>query len=170
LARIDGPSFQTCIDVATASEIQTSGIPFAVQMPHMFGKVRPKNASKVNPHLLDAVITEAGKYMGTLNLPNKFYVKLVGVGDYDKTKGGNSFELRDRKNNPAMFWERAEKLQGILSLGDCFSMYGTPSRHIEDNGENKTVFRSIEIVENTGCSNPVAKSMDKTGLFGGTPK
>ena len=105
--------------------------------------------------------------MGVLDVVNKFFMKLVRVGNYEKEYGGNCFELCDRNNNIGFFYEKPEKLRNVLMLGDCFSMYATPMRHSVDlNGEKHTVFRTVEIIENKGpARNIPPASNDVTGLF-----
>jgi len=167
VGNLDGAMIQACVEVAKSDEIAPIAFPVAVQIIHAYSKLRPRAKTAEDPKKLDAVITPPGEFFGQRDVPNRFFVKLVSVGDYDKGKGGNLFEVRDRFANIGFFYERPDKLKGSILLGDCVAIYAIPARHaVADSGEKHTVFRCVEIIENKGPSPGDAASYnDKTGMF-----
>ena len=166
MKREDATLFQACIDIAAQTTVTPVNVAFAVSMPNVYGKLK-KEAPPVLLDIEDAVISAPDSFMGVRDVPNRFFVKLVHVGAYDKEFGGNCFELRDRNNNVGFFYEKAEKLRQVFYLGDCFSIYAKPMRHVVAvDGTKQTVFRTVEIVENKGPARSIPDpSEDVTGMF-----
>jgi len=166
MERSDAASFQTCIDVSGEVDVLPVSFPFAVQMPHVYSKLKPMTRNSIDPSKLDTVITKPGEYMGKLHTTDRFFVMLYAVGDYDASKGGNVFQVRDRNHNIGFFYERPDKLRGEIFLGDCFVMIATPSRHAPtDDGEKHTVFRGANIIDNKGHNQVLPAANDLTGMF-----
>lgn len=150
--RMDGPEFQTCIDAVQDDEITTLTFPYAVLIPHLYSKLKPKlsKAPKLNPSSTVAKIIEPGEFMGTLNKAERFFVKLVFVGKEEPTKG-TLFKIVDRVGNIGFFIDRAEKFKGKFHLTDCFAIHATPARQEPDkeSGEKHTIFRNVEFIPGT---------------------
>ena len=146
MEREDATAFHTCMNAAQSDETSTVNFGYAVLMPHLYGKLKPKKARVLNPNQTEAKLIQPGEFMGTLNVQDRFFVKLVYVEKPDATKG-TLFELRDRNNNIGFFHDRAEKWENKIQLGDCFAMHATPARHTPaDNGEKHTIFRNVEFI------------------------
>jgi hypothetical protein len=149
MARADGPEFQTCIDAVKDDEINHLTFMYAVLIPHLYSKLKPKlsKAPKLNPNSTVAKIIDPGEFMGTLNKADRFFVKLVFVGPEYPTKG-TLFKVIDRSGNIGFFIDRAERFVNKIFLTDCFAMHATPSRHVPDEktGEKHTIFRNIELI------------------------
>lgn len=148
--RDDAAVFKTCIDVAKGGEIGPVEFPYAVMMPHLYGTLIPKEPKTLNVLTSEAKLIEPGNFMGKLNEPDRFFVKLVHIGKNDATKGGTLFELRDRSGNMGFFFDKPDKFAGTIRLGDCFAIHATPTRHTKaPTGEKHTIFRTVEIVMGT---------------------
>jgi hypothetical protein len=148
MARADGPEFQAAADAAKNAEVSTITFGTAVSMPHLYARLKPElsKAPKLNPNKTVAKIFTPGEFLGTLHKPERFFVKLVFVGRADNSKG-TLFKVLDRVGNIGFFYDRPEKFQGKVHLGDCFAMHATPSRHTPaENGEKHTIFRGIEFI------------------------
>ena len=104
----------------------------------------------MNPDKSEAKIIKPGEYMGILNTEERFFVKLVRVGETDATKGGTMFVVNDRSGNIGFFYDSATKWETQVQLGDCFAVHATPTRHAPaDNGEKHTIFRSVRLLKDT---------------------
>lgn len=146
----EGPMYQTCIDTAKADEITPLTFPYAVAMPNLYSKLKPQKPKTLNPAKSEAKIIKPGEFMGLLNQEDRFFVKLVRVGEHDATRGGTLFVVNDRSGNIGFFYEKPEKLVGKIQLGDCFAIHATPTRHAPaDNGEKHTIFRSVRLLLDT---------------------
>ena len=170
MKRKESSMIRSCIDVANQSaEVMPVAINFAVMMPAVKGTLNPKKVvEKIK--IADTVLVEPGNYLGEIDVRDRYFVKLVQVTAMNVEYGGNGFVLRDRNNNLAFFYEKAEKLKHHLYLGDCFSMYATPLRHdVAANGEKYTIFITVELIDNKGPGADVPDpSFDSTGLFSRT--
>lgn len=148
MARDDGPEFASCITVAQLNETTTLTVGNAVLMPHLYSRLKPQlsKAPKLDPNKTVAKIFTPGEFLGTINKPERFFVKLVFVGKADPTKG-TLFKVLDRVGNIAYFSDRETKFKGKVHLGDCFAIHATPSRHTPDkSGEKHTIFRGVELI------------------------
>lgn len=149
VSRTDGTEFQSCFDICNNEEITATSFPFAVLMPHLYGKLKPKQPKVLNPNETKAKIIQPGEFMGTINTPDRFFVKLVYVGRADASKG-TLFKVLDRNGNIGYFHDRAERFESHIVLGDCFHIHATPSRHTPSaNGEKHTIFRNVEFIVGT---------------------
>ena len=169
ITRMDGPEFQTCIDAVQDDEISQLSFMYAVLIPHLYSKLKPKlsKAPKLNPNSTVAKIIQPGEFMGTLNKQERFFVKLVFVGKEEPTKG-TLFKIMDRVGNIGFFLDRAEKFKGKFHLTDCFAIHATPSRHTPDekSGEKHTIFRGVEFIPGTvvpGKGTPDKSDDESTG-------
>jgi hypothetical protein len=162
----DGSLYQTCVNTAKSDEITPLTFPYAVTMPNLYSKLKPQKPKKLNPLKSEAKIIKPGEYMGVLNQEDRFFVKLMRVGDHDPTRGGTLFVVNDRSGNNGFFYEKPDKLEGVIQLGDCFAIHATPTRHsTADNGEKHTVFRSVQVLKDTIVPGkaPVDGNNDSTG-------
>lgn len=167
-AQKDGPMYKQCVEVARADEVTALNFGYAVAMPNLYSKLKPTTPKKLNPLKSEAKLIQAGEWMGKLNEEDRFFVKLVRVGDHDATRGGNSFVVTDRAGNVGFFYEKPDKLVGSIQLGDCFAMHATPMRHsVADNGEKHTIFRTVKILKDTIIPGKmqIDPANDKTGKF-----
>jgi hypothetical protein len=161
----DAPAYVACYDLANAGEIIALTAPIAVSMCYLYSKLRHNVTTAAAG---ESVATRPNTFMGKINVRDRFFVKLVRVGDF-KAGQGYCFEIHDRYSNKGFFYDRLERLEGQVYVGDCFAMYATPTRHaIADHGERHTIFRQVEIVENKGegeaplpYTDPL--ELDKTG-------
>jgi hypothetical protein len=150
LALPDGSVYKTCAEVAKSEELTTATFPFAVAMPNLYSKLKPPKPKKLNALNSQAKVIKPGNYMGKLNEEDRFFVKLVRVGANDPTRGGTLFEVHDRNGNVGFFYEKVEKLEGVIELGTCFAMHATPTRQTPTkDGEKHTVFRTVSIIKDT---------------------
>ena len=166
LKKEDGPMYQACIDVAKSEQVTALTLSFAVSMPHLYGKLKPKKQEKLNPLKTETKLTAPGEFLGTINKPDRFFMKLVHVGKHDKTRGGTLFELRDRFNNAGFFYDTPERYTNVFKLGDCFAFHGTPTKHLESaSGEKQTIFRNIDVIADTLVIGraKVDETQDETG-------
>ena len=146
----DGAMYQTCVDTAKADDITPITFPYAVVMPNLYSKLKPHKPKALNPLKSEAKIIAHGEFMGTLNQEDRFFVKLVRVGEHDMTRGGTMFVVNDRSGNVGFFYEKQDKLEGKIWLGDCFAMHAIPTRQTPaESGEKHTVFRSVKILPDT---------------------
>jgi len=165
----DSAQYNACIDVAQHDDTTSIAFTTAVQMAISYGTLRRlMEKLAVDPDKMDTLIAKPNDFIGTLNLPSRFFVKLVSVGEHDASKGGCVFQVHDRHSNIGFFYERPDRLKGKLILNDCFSMIGTPSRQTidQETGEKHTVFRSVQFVENKGPgTGKIPNTNDITGMF-----
>jgi hypothetical protein len=146
----DGPMYKTCIDTAKADEVTPLTFPYAVAMPNLYSHLKPQKPKILNPLKSEAKIIKPGEYMGILNAEDRFFVKLVRVGEHDATKGGIMFVVNDRSGNIGFFYDTSTKWETKVQLGDCFAMHATPTRHVPaENGEKHTIFRSVRLLADT---------------------
>jgi hypothetical protein len=149
----DGAMYQTCVKTVKADEVTPLTFPYVVAMPTLYAKLKPAKPKSLNPLKSEAKITKPDEYMGTLNVEDRFFVKLIKVGEHDATKGGTIFHVTDRNGNNGIFYELPTRLEGKIWLGDCFAMHATPTRfQLEPNGEKRTVFRTIKVLLDTVIS------------------
>lgn len=149
LARIDGPEIQTCIEAAIDDEVTTLTFGYVVLMPHLYGKLNPAKQLPLDPHISEARIINPGEFMGTLNVAEAFFVKLIYVSRPDASNG-TMFKVTDRSGNIAFIHDRVEKFQGKVKLGECFKIHATPARFTPAaNGEKHTVLRNVRLIEDT---------------------
>jgi hypothetical protein len=150
LALPDGAMYEVAVQTAKADEITPITFPYAVAMPNLYSKLKPQKPKALNPLKSEAKIIKPGEYMGALNQEDRFFVKLVRIGDHDPTRGGTQFVVHDRSGNIGFFYDKVDKLESKVWLGDCFAMHGTPSRQeTAENGEKHTIFRSIKVLLDT---------------------
>lgn len=162
----DGAMYKTCMDVAKKDEITSLNFNYAVAMPNLYSNLKPAKPKPLNPLKSEAKIIKSGEFMGTLNVEDRFFVKLVKVGDHDTTKGGTMFVVSDRSGNVGLFYEIPSKLEGKVWLGDCFAMHATPHRQQPTaEGEKQTVFRSVKPLLDTLVSGKqkIDPANDSTG-------
>lgn len=147
----DGALYATCITTAKSEEITPLTFPFAVAMPNLYSKLKPQKPKKLNDLKAgEAKIVPPGEFLGTLNQEERFFLKLMRVGAQDVTRGGYMFVVNDRSGNIGFFYEKLDKFEGIIQLGDCFAIHGTPMRHsLADNGEKHTIFRSVRLLKDS---------------------
>ena len=148
MARADAPEFQAAAEAAKDDNVNLITYMTAVLMPHLYARLKPElsKAPKLNPSKTVAKIFTPGEFLGTLHKPERFFVKLVFVGAPNPTKG-TLFKVLDRAGNIGFYYDRPEKFQNKVHLGDCFAMHATPSRHTPaENGEKHTIFRDIEFI------------------------
>lgn len=162
----DGAMYQTCVRTAKADEVTSLTWTYAVAMPTLYAKLKPAKPKPLNPLKSQAKIVKPGEFLGTLNVEDRFFVKLIKVGDHDATKGGMMFQVTDRNGNTGIFYDPQAKHEGKIWIGDCFAMHATPHRHqTESNGEKRTAFRSVKVLPDTiivGKTNS-DRSNDSTG-------
>lgn len=150
LAMPDGAMYKICLDTAKKDEIESLSFNYAVAMPNLYSNLKPAKPKMLNPLKSEAKLIKPGEFLGTLNVEDRFFVKLVKVGAVDATKGGTLFVVNDRSGNVGMFYDVPSKLEGKVWLGDCFAIHATPHRqHAEPNGEKQTLFRGIKIILDT---------------------
>jgi hypothetical protein len=162
----DGALYKMCSDVAKSEELTTATFPYAVAMPNLYSKLKPPKPKKLNALNSQAKVIKPGNFMGVLNQEDRFFVKLIRVGTHDATRGGTLFEVHDRSGNVGFFYEKPDKLEGVVQLGDCFAMHATPTRQTpSEQGEKHTVFRSVSVIKDTIVAGKggVDPKLDSTG-------
>jgi hypothetical protein len=146
----DGTSYKTCAEISKRDELSPVDVRFAVAMPNLYSKLKPPKPKKLNTMNSQAKVIKPGNYMGVLNTEDRFFVKLVRVGDHDPTRGGTLFEIHDRSDNVGFFYEKIDKLENLIQLGSCFAIHATPTRQEPTkDGEKHTLFRSVAVIKDT---------------------
>ena len=147
----DGAMYNTCVDTVKSDEVTPLTFPYMVALPNLYAKLKPSKPKPLNPLKSEAKLTKPGEFLGVINTEDRFFLKLVKVGNNDLTKGGIEFMLVDRNGNIGIFYEILSKLEGKVFIGDCFAIHATPLRHqTESNGEKRTVFRSgVKVLQDT---------------------
>lgn len=139
--REDGPLFESCADAAQHDEVTPVTFPFVVLMTNLYAVLDPRKPH-IDPDKMEVKLLEPGHFLGTLFQPEKFFVKLVGVGRKDQVKG-TTFQVSDRNGNIAFFQDRMDRYVGKVYLNDCFYIVATPVRHLNSSdGQKHTFFRS----------------------------
>ena len=166
LALPEGSMYETCVRVAKGNEVTPVNFPYAVAMPNLYSKLKPTKPKTLNALKSEAKIIKAGEFMGALNTEDRFFVKLVRVGENDATKGGTMFVVNDRSGNIGFFYDTTTKWETKVQLGDCFAIHATPTRHAPaENGERHTIFRSVRLLPDTivAGTKKVDPANDSTG-------
>lgn len=166
LSMQDGAMYKTAVDTAKADEVTPLSFPYAVAMPNLYSKLKPQKPKTLNPLKSEAKIIKPGEFMGVLNTEDRFFVKLVRVGEHDPTKGGTAFVVNDRSGNIGFFYDSPGKWETKVQLGDCFAIHATPTRHAPaENGEKHTIFRSVRLLPDTivAGTKKVDPANDSTG-------
>jgi len=167
MTRTDANRFRACIDIAGDDAVTEITFPFAVEMPRLYGELRPPTPQDLNPLKSEARITPPDEYMGTLNQADRFFVKLQRVGPYDAQMAGYLFQITDRSSNQGYFYGKIDRYKDEIKINDCFSIHAMPFSHKNDmqTGKKLTGFRLVTIIENKGGSESAPKdpSKDATG-------
>jgi hypothetical protein len=162
----DGAMYKTCVDTAKAETVTPLTFPYAVAMPNLYSKLKPQKPKTLNALKSEAKIIKPGEFMGALNKEDRFFVKLVRVGDHDATRGDTMFVVNDRSSNIGFFYDAPAKWESLVQLGDCFAIHATPTRHAPaENGEKHTIFRSVRLLKDTivAGTKKVDPANDSTG-------
>ena len=164
--RSDAALIQACVDATINQEVTSVSFPYAVMMPQMYGLLFPAQKVSLNALTSEAVLSNPGEHLGMIGHPCRLFVKLVRVGAHDAQMGGTLFEVHDRNENIAYFYERPERLESKIQLSDCFAIHATPSRHSDKNGTKFTILRDVSVVDKPKRSPLlVPKENDATGRF-----
>jgi hypothetical protein len=149
MERADAPTFTACMEAAKEENVSTVNFTYVVLMPHLYAKLKPKKARVLNAQATEAKRVEPGQFLGTLHVPDRFFLKLVSVSKPDSSNG-TLFELHDRVGNVCFFTDRVNNWESRVALSDCFAVHATPTKHVAAaNGEKQTFFRNVEFLPGT---------------------
>lgn len=166
----DAALYEACINAAAKEEVDVIDFQFAVMIPHLYYKLNPKPpVEQLKPDKTEAKIYASGQFLGVIGVPERFFMKLIQVTSEQKLAGGNMFVLMDRSGNKGSFYDKANRWDETIQLGDCFHFHAIPQKHatLTDN-TNMTLFRNAQFVESAGPSAslpPVTEDLSDGHLF-----